>query len=272
MKKYYKTAVLAAAALVFAFTGCKKDETDSETQTAADNAQAESIFNDAVNIVDDGARKEKGINKLSPDNYYGLYACVTLKVDSDTVGAKNMLWDWGTTNCQGADGRFRRGKIYCEFSGPYSLSGTKTTIQFQEYYLNDNLVTGTITIRNDNANSVRTITIQNGSITNPANQKITFSGTHTFKWIQGDNTPLIRTDDIYEVSGNSNGTSINGNTFSTNITVPLVFDLNCKYITKGKIDITPGSKPTRTLDFGSGLCDDKATVTIQGNTFNITLH
>jgi hypothetical protein len=44
-----------------------------------------------------------------------------------------------------------------------------------------------------------------------------------------------------------------------------------KHFTQGVLEHTPSGKAMRTIDYGNGACDDQATVTINGNTYTITL-
>ena len=44
-----------------------------------------------------------------------------------------------------------------------------------------------------------------------------------------------------------------------------------KHFTQGELDITPSGKPTISIDFGNGACDNTATITRNGVTKTITL-
>jgi hypothetical protein len=55
------------------------------------------------------------------------------------------------------------------------------------------------------------------------------------------------------------------------ITAPLISKMTCEHFVSGIVDITPAAEPIRTLNYGNGECDDKATVTVSGITFEITL-
>jgi hypothetical protein len=44
-----------------------------------------------------------------------------------------------------------------------------------------------------------------------------------------------------------------------------------KHFVSGIFNHTPENKPTRTIDFGDGACDDIATVTVNGKTYTVTL-
>ncbi len=47
--------------------------------------------------------------------------------------------------------------------------------------------------------------------------------------------------------------------------------MSCRNIVAGQLAITPDGKATRYINFGTGTCDNDATVTINGNVYNITL-
>jgi hypothetical protein len=100
---------------------------------------------------------------------------------------------------------------------------------------------------------------------------ITWNSTRVRTWIAGESTTLNWMDDEYHITGSGNGTSANGTQFNVVITQALHVKLNCPRIVSGTVDITPSGKPTRTLDYGPGTCDYNATVTINGNVYNITL-
>jgi hypothetical protein len=78
-------------------------------------------------------------------------------------------------------------------------------------------------------------------------------------------------DDAYEITGSGTVTRPNNTSFTMNITAPLLVALNCNWIKQGTVQITPANNVVRTLDYGSGTCDDQATLTVNGNTTNITL-
>ena len=76
---------------------------------------------------------------------------------------------------------------------------------------------------------------------------------------------------MYSITGTASGTAFDGTHFTSNITSALIVALNCRWIEEGKIEFKPDGKLTRTIDFGNGDCDNKATVTIAGISFNILL-
>ena len=101
---------------------------------------------------------------------------------------------------------------------------------------------------------------------------ILWASSRTNEWIAGDTTATWL-DDVWLVSGTSNGTSSAGETFTATINSanPLRVQVGCRWITAGEFNFTPGTQATRTVNYGTGLCDALATVTVSGYVINIVL-
>jgi len=90
------------------------------------------------------------------------------------------------------------------------------------------------------------------------------------------NTPL---DDIFRIEGNARGKVKRGNLlvlWESNITEPLVKRFNCRWIIKGRVRTVRANTATTgpwvaVMDFGTGNCDNQATITINGVVHQITL-
>ena len=78
----------------------------------------------------------------------------------------------------------------------------------------------------------------------------------------------VRATIVGRVTDDSGAVVPGANITITNITR----DLSCAYITAGTLNIVPSNRPARLIDFGSGACDDVATVTKNGVTRVIHLH
>jgi hypothetical protein len=78
-------------------------------------------------------------------------------------------------------------------------------------------------------------------------------------------------DDVYSITGSSSGTVYIGtNSFqwTATITQPLIHKFLCPWNVSGAIEITSANAKS-TFDFGDGTCDRKASLTINGNIFEI---
>ncbi len=276
MKKLIATVtyVLALASLIF--TGCKKEQNDIDTATSADNAQSESVYNDVSSEVDNAAMSNKFLDPSSTG--VSTVTCPTITIDhpDSTTWPKVVTIDFGSTNCTNATGVNHRGQIIATFSGPYRAIGTVITITFNNYYVNDNHVEGTKTITNGGTNALGqmfwTVVVQNAQITKTDGTVITWNATRTRTWVSGQNTVGNWTDDAYQITGSAAGTNSNGNSYTSIITSPLYIAWGCRWVEAGTIEVTPSGKPSHTIDFGTaGNCDNDATVTINGNVYNIKL-
>ncbi len=256
--------------IAISYSSCRKNDrdTDKETNSARDNSLAENAF----------AGVFKSIGEFTDStSLLRVASCATFTVDSvgTTSWPKTLTINFGATNCLGADGNLRRGKIIASFTGRYRDSLTVITISLVGYYHNNNLVqVGTHTITNNGRNTAGnlsyTIYVQNASIVT-SNGTISWSSNRTREWIAGESTISNPMDDVYSILGSANGTGVNGNGFNVTIYNPLIVAMNCQYIQQGALAVSPFHLSTRYVDFGSGTCDNTATITINGVVYNVTM-
>lgn len=275
MKKSQNIIALILIAVVCSLQSCKKETEDKDTSSAEYSTTSEKIFTDVLDIVDEAA--EKGSVSKSANLSDGILTSSCATVSFDTLNnTKQITIDFGPTNCLCTDNVYRRGQILASYTGGrYRDSAMVKHITFNNYFANDNNVTGTKTVTNKGHNSKGnlefsiqvdgTIELANGAGT------LTWTCNRTREWIAGASTIQI-TDDIYSITGTSRGKKVNGTLYTTNITSPLVKDLSCSYrnFTKGSIEITPEGKQVRTINYGDGACDRIATVSIGKYTKTIT--
>lgn len=263
-------AVLTAGTLLVA---CNRNE--DWTAPASDASKAELFYNDVQNLSDEACNTGDVATIKSLNGV--MSGCATVTLDT-TSSPRTAIIDFGTVNCMCTDGRNRRGRILVSFTGRYRDAGTVITISPDNYFINDNQVLGTHTVTNQgtniNGNIYYSVSVSGSIILANGNGTINWESTRTREWIAGSATPGDFSDDAYSITGNGTGTTAAGDQVSVNITSPLVRRLEpgCRqHFVSGTIEITPSGKPERILDFGSGSCDNQATVTVNGNTYNITL-
>jgi hypothetical protein len=269
-------AITAFATLTaFTFTACNRLKNDDAEDTgyAADHATIEKNFADVQSIADEAGESGSLSTYRTAGGPYMLGQCAN--VTHDTVSTPHKITvDFGTTNCLCKDGVYRRGQIIITYTGRYRDLGHTHTISFNNYFVNDNQLTGTKTVTYNTTdvagNPIYDITIDGHVILANSTDTISSSSTRTRTWIAGFNTPN-RADDVYEISGGGTITRANGKTFSIQVTTPLQVALACRWIQSGVVTITPQGGTARTLDYGSGTCDAQATLTVNGKTHSITL-
>lgn len=254
---------------------CKKSAADLENDvhTAVDQTITEINFTDAQQIADEAVAGNTLTSFRETGASVVLSACASITHDTLT-SPKRITVNFGTANCLCTDGKMRRGKVIVSYTGFYKAPGSVITITFENYFVNDNQVTGTKTITNNGRNAANRLnwTIQvNGSVIKTNNGgTITWVSTRNREMIAGDGTP-VWADDTYLITGNGTLTSSQGQSCTFNITTALRKEVGCKNMVSGVVDITPSGRLTRTLNFGTGACDNQATVTIAGVSFPITL-
>ncbi len=282
MKTKQLTFGLALVALVSSsfFTSCRKqennEENDKDTAAASDQSLASSTVNDMTSISDEAGKTYSVSSFKTTESNAILSSCATITFDT-LAAAKTITVNFGATNCQGNDGRNRRGALVISFTGKYRDSLTVITVTPQNYFVDDNQVMGSKTITNKGHNAAHHLVYEINAniqiIKAAAAGSISWQCTRQREWVTGEST-YAWSDDIYSITGSASGTTANGNTFASNITSPLIRNMaiGCRrHFTQGVLEHTPGGKATRYIDYGNGSCDNQATVTINGNVYPITL-
>jgi hypothetical protein len=298
MKRVHPINLLITASLLFFsathFMACNKagnspaqsstDSTALNISASADN-EADIVYNDvATNVMgvnaDCGLGTGIGIFVAGSNNIApwmpGWEHCFVATIELEAIGIfpKTVTLDFGD-GCTGPDGHIRKGKIITVYTDPLYLAGSTATTTFDKFYFDTLHVEGAHTITNNSTadNRIFTTTIQGGKITRPAGGYIVWNRTHIWTQTEGNSTPYFPLDDIFSITGTSSGTTyLAGITiqWTTNITESLIHKFLCPWIVSGQVQIET-SNVKSTLNFGSGACDNKATLNVNGNIFEIIL-
>jgi hypothetical protein len=299
MKSYLKFSFFLAIIFI---ASCKKEDENITPQqkqefamaTSQADAEAEGVFDDLFDNTL-GVSDEVGIGgtgvfgTLKPSSNNGTEAISQVnRVDSNAcfivtttqIGGTRfplqVTLDFGA-GCLGRDGRTRKGKIIINYTGRLLVPGNSASVSFDGYSVNDIQVSGSYKITNTGTTSARSFTIEvsKAKLTKPNGNYTEWNSTRTITQVAGELTPVIVIDDVFSVSGEANGTVKRGDKlyqWSTRITESLVKRFNCPRIVRGTIELRKGNTTIVVLDYGSGVCDDKATYTVDGTVYEITLH
>lgn len=272
-KNYLFLLSFAALVLSFVFTSCKKEEQAEDFQTGAqDLVQLESIQTEVDNLsrqASDPQTAEQAAAHPQADQF-AFSSCATITRDSIN---QTITIDFGS-GCTGRDGRTRSGKILIQYSGGgYFDPGSSRTTSFDNYYVDGRKIEGSRSCVNNGLNASGnmnwTITATGMKMTRPDGSWRSWNGQRNREMTAGfgDSTWV---NDVYRINGTGSGTNSQGTSFTANL-VNLVRDHSCHWITSGTIDFVPSNRPSRSIDFGNGTCDDQATVTVNGQTRTIQL-
>lgn len=281
--KHFKKFILffCFSAGLIAIDSCKKEETDTETTSATDNSLCEGEFSrfamntNSIAVGDSGV--QKGIFPVLPSN-----ACPDYWYDPlDTANGfpVTMYINYGTDNdgdgiidvgCVDNDGKTRKGTIVAKFMSQWDAYPATVVLNLDTlggFWVNNIRYKGQINLTKNSATSF-TQKVSNGGCST-SSWNIAWNCDRTLTVNMGD--PFTQNDDRTTLTGTANGTDRNGKTFSVDITNALIRDFSCRWVSSGTVTLKLEGKKDRIIDFGDGTCDDRATVTIDGNTFEFAL-
>lgn len=277
-KTAFKIFAIIALGSVVAYTGCKKEDKKPDTNAARDNAAADNAFAGIwkqISTVTDSSGTLRG------DTYPTIAACATGTITpwDLTTWPKTLTIDFGTSNCLGNDGVYRRGVVTAVFTGPYQDSASVITITTSNYYHNDYKVDGVQTITNMGTNAaghpVFNVVVNNAVITHPNNGGTsTWNTNQNREFFAGYNTPLNIFDDVYLITGTANGVSTGGSAYSIVTNSALRVNVGCRWIVSGAFTLTLNDYPNYPIvfDYGTGGCDALATATLNNVVYNIVMN
>lgn len=294
--------MLLASSLVF--IGCQKESNDVSQQdneqfaqaTSESDAEAEATFDDVFdNVI--GVNTEVGIGGtgLFGQSYQrpgeelisgangtdSVPACLTITVthlNPPAVFPVKIVLDFGS-GCTGRDGRVRKGKIITVYTGRLIAPGSVAETTFDGYYVNGIHVEGTHRVQNKSTsnNLIFEIKVTNAKLTKPNGNYSQWNSVKLITQIEGNGTPLHPLDDIFSIKGETNGAVKRDSVFyqwaaRTLPDNPLIKKWTCRWIVKGKVAMRRSNSDVAILDYGTGNCDNKATITVNGAVYEITLH
>jgi len=281
-----------------------QDEEQANLVATQSDAEAENVFdgvfNDALGVNADVGLGATGIfGRLSAgnvgaygiggrvDNVNQLPACLNLSLDHTSTSPfpVRVTLDFGSAGCVANDGHQHRGKMIIVYTGRLLTPGANATVKFEDYYIDS------IRIDNSTAYSVtNTGTVDKPQLTIEVNAKLSkangnYSEWHSRKvitWIQGYSTASNRLDDVLKIEGEASGKVKRNDVlvaWKAVISEPLIKQFSCPSISKGIVKIaretiSTNSQWAGSLDYGypdGGKCDRFAKLTVNGNSFEITL-
>ncbi len=270
---------LFAVLMLAGLSSCKKDSTnnDSDSDVIKENSASDAAYNDVDGVTEEAYTSGSISNRNAGEEKVFTGSCAVVTFDTTTT-PRTMTIDFGSVDCLCHDGNYRRGKILVSWQGHYRDSGSTHTITFDKYYQNYNKIMGTRTVTNTgtDVNGYKTFSVSvNGSIDWDAQYG---GGTSTYQssrirtWISGENT-LTWWDDVYEITGTVDGVTRGGTAYHMATQTPLRVEIGFRHFTSGVLEFTPGSLPTRYIDYGyqNGARDNLAQVTIGSSVFTVVL-
>ena len=269
-----KFAMLVAIASFGFLTSCKDDETVNlqDITDASSESLSESYFQDAddISIYAIDNKSNAGASRSAGDDDYRITCAEISKTGGSTSGT--VVIDFGTgVGCTDGKGNVRKGKINLAYEGTLGAVNFTITETFDNYSINGIVLEGTRVIKrieaSSQANVKHSIKLTGGKATWPDASFAVRASSFEREWNPTDGTITL--------TGDAEGTSRSGKTYSMDITSALIYKTSC--IAEGIYMATTGikvftidGKPI-TINFGDGTCDRKIAITVNGITKEVTV-
>jgi len=193
---------------------------------------------------------------------------VTIDVEGEDTYPKIITLDYGDSTVL-RNGKVLSGQIVIEISAPRNSQNYMRTVTYNDFGIDSILINGMSMVTVDKLDEMLrqfksdfTIILADGSV-------VTRSSERTWQWTEGFDTEDDPSDDVILINGFVNA-EFNGDSYSKQIT-----DLkrigDCRFIVAGVVTITLNDETVWSIDHGDGTCDNIATVTKDGETYEIDL-
>lgn len=233
-----------AAAMAFGLSSCDEEDPFGGSSAETEGRLAE-FFVKTEGLAN---RLYKTVDQVMRDSLFLADDSTAINGGMARRNGANVTIDYGTGSA-GSDGVIREGEITLVMTGnDFLQTGTQVAGSFNNYKEDDESVTGSFNIVNQGNNSFST------AVTNLSfGAEFSLSATKTVTWQSGFNTSNID-DDIYELTGSSNGAeTATSNAMTATINEKFIYDATCSYgITQGLMDI---GLTGDSLTFSSGSID-----------------
>ncbi len=267
-----KTAFLFSALLIsgtLLFNSCQKeDEIDTMVEVMEADDEIDSYFDDLMEEIDDLTYVETSLKsgQTIMDGQSGTRTVVT-SFAGDTIIHTITYVDFVHPNAMAE--RIKNGTVVIKVLGRPVQATFWRQVTLVDFMVNEASVEGVKLIQKTGDYQF-SITLTDGKISFTDGTEYTRTFNRTRTQTDGTATPFFIWDDVFETEGQSSGINRSNESYTRTITSPLVKPRNCRWFVQGTIEFVTGEN-TATLDYGDGTCDRIATLTVNGETREITL-
>jgi hypothetical protein len=257
---------------------CSKDDSSSSTSDLGEaqvSAKIDMVTEDVAKIAEDqyALQANPGAGKNNDFETQALPPCATVDIQvTETTWTRTVTFD----NCTLPNGNVLDGTIIVSGSLNFDTPSHTISYSFVNFHHNNILVEGNRTIVRSMQSTATLATVHpvasmsiNMTVTFPNGNVYQREGNRVREMIEGFGTPMLWADNVFSISGSWSTSFPTGSRTST-ITTPLRAEAGCPHIVSGVVS-TVRNNNIAILDYGTGDCDNQATLTVNGNTTTITL-
>lgn len=270
-KKLITQLSIAIVSALF-FASCNTTDESINNVSADDYAFYASVFTSSEAEEVDETTNETEL-KLTDFSDRCFSVTVTPNENGDFWPRKWTI-AYAENGCTDPRGNIRKGAIQFELTKFWKLDSSLRTVEYKNYYFNENKYEGTLSIENTGMNEDSMYTFrrkfENGVLWRGDSAQMTIDCEKYVVMPNGYET-WVFADDEYDVTGGANGVDFEGLAYTMQITTQLHYRTGCFFPVSGVLIIETEGKSTATIDFGNGECDNLATLTVDGESTEIEL-
>ena len=232
---------LVLASVIFVAGSCKKANNQVDYNPLVNSSKDLIYIEDVYTEIFYLFYKVTNIDSVLNGKYTFIDDC-DVRYDA---GSNQITFGYGAISRHCYDGKFRRNSYRASFNGNPDAAGTVSVITFDSLFVNDDLVEGSVNITRLGPGPGNSgewlVKVNQGTVERYSADdtvKLAYSSDYTFTLVEGGSTPENFDDDLFHVSGSTEGISAGKHSFSTLITDPLEVGLDCFWILAGKHEIT----------------------------------
>ncbi len=287
---FLKRSTMLLLSLTLIVAACQEDENLQDNQAMEEglteaSSVGDSEADDALSLaqeVEDGLENGSINGRTSGTaGTYGECAEVTNDVENKIITINFSAF---APSCIGGFGVERSGKIFIDYSGSgIGDNEAKRVITFEDYYVNNKGISGTLELGNRNYVGDTLVTVHkliDLTVTFPNDKSVVYNGERTRKWyagiLDGD-----ASNNEFIITGTVQGEWSDGGLFTHEIVEPIVSKWACRidegYFARvaGVVEVKKLRRfveRTRRVNYGNGECDNLITVTVGNRTYDISVN
>ena len=272
---------IIALVAIFTLGSCSKDNNTSDSSLTSADAVAtnkmDKAANDISDVVEDVYFQQNssgaGKNTTTFASALPMCASVSAATSTSTSWSRTVTFTSCTFNGNTLNGQIIvSGALPLPTAGTLATTGYTINYQFVNFTHNAILIEGNRSVTRRFASSElladnHPIHVMDISMTAtfPNGDVYTRVGTRTRECVTNFGDGIIN-NNIYKIYQNITTTRPNGTQHShvVLITSPIVFDMNCQYRAVSGILTITSPLHSAVIDYGSGTCDNNATIAIDG--------
>lgn len=218
----------------------------------------------------------KGSKNLKPGNVGNRYkndSSIQVSIDTSETGYPIVITIVYGDETVLNNGRVLGGMVSIEVSAPRGTPGASRITTYEQCVFDSVLIDGQyseIFSVDDDSLCVVSAT-SDVTFTLPDSTVITRIGDYTRSWTTAIDSLGYGYDRVTTITGQASIESSNGNVWVRSIVEPVIRIADCRYPVQGIVQITQNGTLLAEINFGTGECDNLATLTANGETVDIEL-